>query len=606
MGAVLPALAADEVESRIALRAEAAPADWASPAPPTAGWTPVELPDLWTKRWPGHEGVAWYRLKWDEPPAPAARGLRIDYTSLAAAVYVNGHEIWRDPRLAEPLSRSWNLPRYWRLDAPLLRPGENEIWVRVSGLPAFQPGLGEVRLGDPAVLQAQQAGSEFWSRSIQWVSIGLALVMGTLYGMLWLLRRSEKSYGWFSAFSLGWSVYTYNNVARSPWPFDSTGPFQYLNQLVLVGSLCAFVMFVLEFTASRRAWMRGAVAGVAVLACVLVLAVHGPWQAAARGLVALMALSTFLWGYGLIVHHALATRRLDVTVMALCMMLPLVAGTHDTLLFLRLIGGERYYASPSTMFTLLGISFALTWRMVQGMRMIENFNAELQERVARATEQLAQSLAGQHAAALQQTRMAERMNMVRDLHDGLGMTLSSHMHTLREGGRPSGGSGVALAALQEVSDDLRLIIETSSFEGSGTLDERLVPLRHRTTRLLEATNIDVEWRMDGLDDCRLDGKRSLDFLRVLQEALANVLKHSGATRVNVGISAGGGELFLCVADNGRGMPGDPARAGASGIGIHSMRARAGRLQGRLQIESGPGGTTLTLRCPLSAEAAATA
>ena len=165
----------------------------------------------------------------------------------------------------------------------------------------------------------------------------------------------------------------------------------------------------------------GAAAGLGAL---LVLLPPPHWQATARSMVALLALLIFLSGCVLIIGHAWRTRRPEIVVLACSLLIPLVAGTHDTLLFMGLIPGDTYFSAPSAMGTLLGSSFALTWRMVQGMRLIEHFNAELRLRVADARRQLAESLASQHAAALVQTRLTERMNMVRDLHDGLGPALA--------------------------------------------------------------------------------------------------------------------------------------------------------------------------------------
>ena len=141
--------------------AEAAPSDWNAAAPPATGWTPVKLMDFWTSRWPHHDGVVWYRLRWNQADADIPAGLLLDYVCLADAVYVNGSLLHRDPGLVEPLSRSWVQPQYFLLDKPLLHTGENTLLVRVSGLSAYQPGFGTVEVGDPAVLQQRFAAGRF-------------------------------------------------------------------------------------------------------------------------------------------------------------------------------------------------------------------------------------------------------------------------------------------------------------------------------------------------------------------------------------------------------------------------------------------------------------
>jgi two-component system sensor histidine kinase UhpB len=88
--------------------------------------------------------------------------------------------------------------------------------------------------------------------------------------------------------------------------------------------------------------------------------------------------------------------------------------------------------------------------------------------------------------------------------------------------------------------------------------------------------------------------------RIAQEALTNAVRHSGCTRIVVGVTAAPDALVLRVADDGRGIDGD-ARSGG---GIRGMRERALTIGGSLSL--GPaagGGTEVYLRVPLSAAAA---
>jgi two-component system, NarL family, sensor histidine kinase LiaS len=83
-------------------------------------------------------------------------------------------------------------------------------------------------------------------------------------------------------------------------------------------------------------------------------------------------------------------------------------------------------------------------------------------------------------------------------------------------------------------------------------------------------------------------------LRVAQEALANVARHSHASAVTVDLTYAANSVLLRIADNGQGF--DPRHA-AIGVGLASMRERVEALGGRVQVESGPGvGTTITARC----------
>jgi signal transduction histidine kinase len=87
-------------------------------------------------------------------------------------------------------------------------------------------------------------------------------------------------------------------------------------------------------------------------------------------------------------------------------------------------------------------------------------------------------------------------------------------------------------------------------------------------------------------------------VRVLSEALANAVKHAGATTVDVRLSAEPGAIALVVADDGSGFEPD-GDAGHGHLGLSLMRSRANEAAGDLDIRSAPGaGTTVRARFPL--------
>jgi signal transduction histidine kinase len=88
----------------------------------------------------------------------------------------------------------------------------------------------------------------------------------------------------------------------------------------------------------------------------------------------------------------------------------------------------------------------------------------------------------------------------------------------------------------------------------------------------------------------------VELLRVLQEALVNTRRHSGARRVEVILATEPSRSRAEVADDGRGF--DPASV-REGLGISGMRERALALGGKLEIESAPGkGTRVRVEIPL--------
>jgi len=92
---------------------------------------------------------------------------------------------------------------------------------------------------------------------------------------------------------------------------------------------------------------------------------------------------------------------------------------------------------------------------------------------------------------------------------------------------------------------------------------------------------------------------SLCLYRIAQEALHNVVKHSGASRAVLTLQRSAREIVMCVADDGRGF--DPqAVRGRSTLGLISMRERARLVRATLAVTSQPGqGTRLEVRAPLT-------
>jgi len=117
-------------------------------------------------------------------------------------------------------------------------------------------------------------------------------------------------------------------------------------------------------------------------------------------------------------------------------------------------------------------------------------------------------------------------------------------------------------------------------------------IRWLSERFGQRTGIEIDYRSNFQE--RLADQTETHLFRIVQEALTNVARHSGATRVAIELERNGNRVHLTVKDNGRGFQGN----GASGLGLVGMRARAQSVGGELQIKS-TDGVTVDLWAPLS-------
>lgn len=111
----------------------------------------------------------------------------------------------------------------------------------------------------------------------------------------------------------------------------------------------------------------------------------------------------------------------------------------------------------------------------------------------------------------------------------------------------------------------------------------------------------IEYWVNCIEDKgNLDKQYSITLFRIFQEALTNILRHSGASRVEVEFHHNDEEAVLSITDNGCGMPEDNTISPNS-YGIRGMVERAKQLNGKIKFDTPPGGGfSITVILPLSA------
>ncbi len=233
-------------------------------------------------------------------------------------------------------------------------------------------------------------------------------------------------------------------------------------------------------------------------------------------------------------------------------------------------------------------------------------------------EEIALMFANQAAVAIQNSRLydqvqtlaieAERSRISREMHDGLAQVLS-FVNTkalaveafLKQDDVKSAREHVTelSEAAREVYRDIREgILALRTRVGLDAtlrevLDEYVFEYEH-----LAKLQVVVGWEISP-DELGLEPFQEVQILRIIQESLTNVRKHSDATAVSLDVVASKNDLVIEINDNGNGFnPLAPIRGEWPHFGIQAMRERAETIGGTLEIESAPGqGATVRLRVP---------
>jgi signal transduction histidine kinase len=206
----------------------------------------------------------------------------------------------------------------------------------------------------------------------------------------------------------------------------------------------------------------------------------------------------------------------------------------------------------------------------------------------------------------------ERRRISRELHDETGQYLTSLMLGLKtiEDAQSMEVTRKTAAALREMSEGAFEAVHSLSLElRPGLLDDigLVAALRKHAADYERRTGIGVDFSVAGLDDqLRLTPDMELTLYRIVQEALTNVARHSGAAQARVLLCRDEQSVTAIVEDDGKGfdlleLARSETRHGR--LGLFGMEERASLIGGRFTVESSPGaGTTIVVRVPLATTA----
>jgi signal transduction histidine kinase len=581
-------------------------------APPPAGdpaWERISLPDRWREQRPEAGGFAWYRL---EVPGPVAPGepwaLYLPHVNMNAAAFVNGAPVGSGGRFTEPVARNFNRPLYFAFPSELLGRDRNEVHVLLFVYPHLFGELDPPWIGPDRALRAPYEASVLARTTLAQVATVLCLVTMLFAAALAFGSRGDPVYGWLAVVTALWSVVSFNYWLRDvpvpvwTWERAMHGA---LDLFIL-----AFAVWAHRYVGVRRPRVERALLGAAALSAAVTWLVPVVWFYPAVNILHAACFLAAIYATVLILRHALRSPPLEAAVYVPAGFAVMGIAVHDLLLQFGVTRPGAPFLLPYLVpLMLVTFGSTLVLRFASALRSAESLNRELETRVAEKHRELASSYEARRELERDKLLAEERERLVREMHDGLGGQLVSLLSLVEaeRGADPRVADGVRSAL-----DDMRLVIDSLD-PALHTLGAVLGAARARFEPALSKNGIALEWRPGDLPPTPWLGPEDyLQVLRIVQEALGNVVRHAGAKRVAVrsgpGPNADGvAGIVIEICDDGRGV--DPASAARSGArGLRHMRERAARLSGSLRIEPlatpGGGGTRVALWLPASTPPAA--
>lgn len=538
--------------------------------------------------------TSWYRLSVPEllpdlgPLALYGPRVKTDGT---VAVYADGFLVHR-AQLQGPLWDSTRTPLWVLLEKSSGTPPPREILIRLEHSGASQVALASLRLGAADELAWRYRIRHWFQQDLPAMFNAAFLAVGIFALCVWLRRRHEAGYLLFfvlavTSFSRGLHIHEDFPIANDWFAWLT------VNSLFWLVTTVHFSLTLLH--GRRLLWLTRGLIALSALIGLLTLPLLAALPNTPRVTPLIFVLAA-LMGATVGIAGAISSWRRsgEGMLVAAGVGFCTVFGVFDWLLQNNFISPEGWYLGGYTNVVTFTIFGYLMYRRYTGaIADVEQNNAQLEQRLQVRETELAHSYERLREAEHRQTLSQERQRLTQDMHDGLGSSLVSALRVV-EGGRVS--ETEVAEVLKGCIDDLKLTIDSMEPVEADLL-LLLATLRFRLGPRLAAAGITLRWEVVDVPALDwLDPRNALHILRILQEAFANILKHTQASEIRVGTGAKNGGVTVAITDNGQGFSLESALRNG-GKGLQNQLRRAQSIGGEVRWDAQGTGSRMTLWLP---------
>jgi signal transduction histidine kinase len=557
--------------------------------------------------------VVWYRLL--QQPAP------LGHTTTAQALYlprwqtIGNVAVYVDGALAHATgakegSRVWNSfnrPLWVPLPGPATAGGAaREVLVRMASQPGVGGALSSAWIGPvPELLPSYRLRSWLQVDLLSTVS-AVYVALGLMALAVWCVRRHDLPYLLFFAASLAHGLRTVHFTLGDQPLLLPDAWFGWLTVNALGWSIVFIHSFIVRIYERPRPRLERGLALAQGGISVLTLPV--PWLLQVEAILPLATAAALLMLVVAVISGsrvAWGARTLEGRLLAAWMLMFIPAGVHDLLLQSYMLDMDQPYLAPYTSIGALATFLAIGYRKYVGaIHAVEVANTELERRLSEREAELATSYQQLSALERQQTLDAERRRLMQEMHDGIGSSLLSALRMAQESQLTEADMA---RVLTECIEDLKLSIDSLEHADTDLLG-LLAALRFRLGPRLKAAGLTLHWRVEDVPPLPwLDPQSALHILRILQEVLTNIVKHSGARTIEIATGLQSGFVMVWVRDDGQPHAGpapDAPLERSPGKGLANVRNRALAIGARYswQAANHQQGNTFGLSLPLKAPA----
>lgn len=547
---------------------------------PSRDWRKVILPHSSAGE-QGSSQTSTYQLEFDRPQTKdESFSIYIPAVKHNVTLFLDGNWLAQGGSKHPYLARLWNHPQLFTLPKSILKE-TNLLLVEVTADATRQGYLSKIYIGDTSELKRYWQWRNFVKVTLLEIASVLLLVAALVNFYLWYLRPSDSYYLWYALAALFWGIRGYLLIVPV---IPISDELRIALRLVTLGYGIVFVVLFNQ----RYFGFKNRMFDVAMwVYCVpmtlplffmsteqLLFYGHQIWV---RGN---LLLGVFIFFHLLVIFFR--QRNLDAIYLLYSGLPLLVFGFRDLLVLNNAWSPHNgFLINHLTLPALIVAMWFIIRRLSDSLALSEQLNTTLEHRVRVKEREVRASYQERESMRKQQLLGDERERIMRDMHDGIGGHLIG-IKSILEGTSPR------LSDVRDYVDraliDLRFIINSLD-PTSQTLTTLLGSLRARWQQLSEHNDRELIWRVSevGRGDS-LGPARTLQIMRILEEAFANALKHGtvGQIVVTSGSMQGSNAKWLeinnpvtCCGEQriGRGISNMQRRAASIGVNLEAGRQK---------------------------------
>lgn len=589
---------------------------------------PIKLPHVWHKDMEEHpeikSGKLLYRFEMElGAPVTDLWAIALPAVSQNTAVFLNGTLLGWGGSFERPVVRNATRPQIFTIPVGMLKYvnndkqdkvnkqeknnnlGINEFDIYVISQPAKKGFLEKVYVAPIEILKSKFNNYHTFRYTLSWMISLTVIVISLFMFILWNYRRQDTEYGLFALGGLFWVIHTLNQfVVDIPFSSKVWEGLIYSSAGLLALTSVFFIHRLLDKKHPKHE--KSLLIGVFVLSVLMLVLPTNSWlYLAVFSIGSLISVIIAFYVFFITVVYALKVKKIEWYALALSLGVIAEFGVYDLMIILDLRpiykGQLLHFGAP---FILFSFAWILLQRFVETIKKAEKYNHDLkllnqtlENRVEDRGNKIKESYETIRLLGQEQVLLQERSRIMRDMHDGIGVYLTSMLRHLKNDTVDKEQLG---EAAHSALNDLRLMIDSLG-SASTDLPAMLGMFRTRISVALKSCNVELKWHVEELPAVTDFGpERALNLLRILQEAVTNALKHSDADSILLSACSEPFDSNSClikikIIDNGQGFNADSA----NGNGLKNMRYRAKKINAELKINNSEKGTSVTIVLPLS-------